>query len=228
MDRETSSSAQQKTGNEYLTRIEIFPRSTTSLAPDTTQYPGASCGPRIISVTSTNLSSFEACAGAGGPPGYTAELTFTSAGKGCFFWFWGDVKWVLMSVEMRPDLRVRPGDPSHSGYLTATAPATVEKRRRRKSTFLKPCSPTCSWAPVTMERSSSDSTGAVHTWEKLFHCTFSKYLRSWGWAGGQRQSASWKIEGREERCWRWIARRLPRLPSRYNRIPVTGRLPAST
>jgi hypothetical protein len=39
----------QETGasSENLTRSEIFPFSTSSLAPVTSQYPGLSCGPMV-------------------------------------------------------------------------------------------------------------------------------------------------------------------------------------
>lgn len=159
----SSSSGNITVNKEYLTRREILPFSTTSLAPETTQYPGVSCGPLVISVVSTNFRSFGAWTGTGGPPGYTAEFILTSAGRGGGFCT--VVKWWLMSVEISPDLGASPGDPSHSGCLTNVAPKTVEKRSRKKRMLLNPWFSTCNCAPVTIDRSSSDSTGAVQTWE---------------------------------------------------------------
>lgn len=167
----TSSSGKMTANREYLTRIDILPLSTTSLAPDTTQYPGTSCGPLIISMVSTNLRSFCVCAGIGGPSGYKAELMLTSDGLGGGFC--PVEKWLLIILEIIPDFWAIAGEPSHSGFFTTVARVTVEKCKRIKRTLFMPDSLTSRWAPVTIERSSSDSTGAVHICEKLFHWTFS-------------------------------------------------------
>eukprot|EP00268_Persea_americana_P033049 TRINITY_DN3272_c0_g2_i1.p1 TRINITY_DN3272_c0_g2~~TRINITY_DN3272_c0_g2_i1.p1 ORF type:complete len:116 (-),score=18.66 TRINITY_DN3272_c0_g2_i1:1714-2061(-) len=97
----SSSSGDDTVKREYFTLREILPLSTTSFAPDTTQYPGMSCGPLVISVVSTNFSSLGAWTGTGGPPGYTAELMFTSFGRGGGFR--PCVKWPLINNEMIPD-----------------------------------------------------------------------------------------------------------------------------
>lgn len=199
---------------ENLTRREILPFSTMSLAPETTQYPGVSWGPLFISVVSTNFRSLGACTGTGGPPGYIAEFIFTSAGFGGGFWT--VEKWWLISVDMSPDLAASPGEPSHSACFTTVAPKTEEKRSRRKRMFLIPWFTTCNCAPVTIERSSSASTGAVHTWEKYLDWTFSRYLRSYdsGWKLPFGSSVSWKILGKEERCCKWMDKQLLLLPSK--------------
>jgi hypothetical protein len=83
---------------------------------------------------------------------------------------------------------------------------------------------------VTMERLSSDSTGAVQTYEKQLHFTFLWKLQlyesqdKYAFA----LSASGKDLGREVRCCRWMANLLLLLPSNCNLRPVTGLLPTST
>jgi hypothetical protein len=76
-------------------------------------------------------------------------------------------------VDIIPDFWFKAGEPSHSDLLRVVVPMTLENWSRKNKTFFKPDSPTSNCAPVTIERSSSDSTGAVQIWEKLFHFTFS-------------------------------------------------------
>jgi hypothetical protein len=76
-------------------------------------------------------------------------------------------------VDIIPDFWFKAGEPSHSDVVKDVAPITLENWSRKNRTFFKPDSPTSNSAPVTIERSSSDSTGAVQICEKLFHFNFS-------------------------------------------------------
>jgi len=134
-----------------------------------------------------------------------------------------------INAKIPPDLLLnwpRLEDWSHSGSFCRIAPITLEKRSLKRRHFFS----TCNWAPVTMETLSSDSTGAVQTYEKEFHLTFlcklqlyesqDKYVFA--------LSESGKDLGREARCCRWMANRLLVLPSNCNLSPTTGLLPTST
>lgn len=155
-----------KFNSEYLTRRYIFPFCAESLAPDTTQYPGVSSGPLIISVMSTYFWSLGVCTGAGNAAEYVVEPMVTSPGFG-----WPLCPFFGIKAKTPLDLLLKPPrleDWSHSGGFWRVAPITLEKRSRKRRHFFS----TCNWAPVTMERLSSDSTGAVQTYEKQLHFTF--------------------------------------------------------
>lgn len=151
--------------SEYLTLRYIFPFWTESLAPETTQYPGVFSGPLIISLVSTYPRSLGLCTGGGKAKEYWVVSIVSSPGIGwpfCPSW--------KKNGDMLPYLKLnwsRLEDWSHSGGFFKVAPMTLENRSRKSRHLFS----TCNWAPVTMERVSSDSTGEVQTYDKQFHLT---------------------------------------------------------
>lgn len=115
----------------------------------------------------------------------------------------------------------------------------LEKPSLRKRTRLRPTFWTSSQALVTTEaegESMEDEvcwTEAVQTWESRAHFMGTKKGRGSSKGGlsvvdETCSSEKWKASGLVERCCRWMARQLLRLPSRNRRSPVTGLLFEST
>lgn len=217
---------------ENFTCKQIFPFSSSSFAPVTSQCPGLSCGPLHSCDVSTNFNNLFVRTGTGGPVGNTLESTTTTAS--CFA-LTGFPEIDMLNAENIPDFCENSEAPSAQFDCTMKAFETLENKSRRWRTVLDSCFVTWSWAPVTMKTTSFRSlqlglylTRAVLTWENLLLCIASKYRTS-AMSSDPRQNCTsssilfLRIVGRFDKCWRWIANLLHFMPSRYNRIPVTGR-----